>query len=774
MNAPDSNIGEMSKTGSLLQNLRHDAPASLVVFLVALPLSLGIAIASGAPLAAGLIAAVVGGIVAGALGGSSVQVSGPAAGLTVVVAGLIDDLGFPMLCLMTIGAGALQIGFGLSRMARAALAIAPVVVHAMLAGIGITIVLQQVHVLMGGSSHSSAWQNLVALPTGILHHELDEVITGGTVIVILLLWSRLPAKVRMIPAPLVAIVAATALAIATGLDTDRISLSGNFFDALGLPHISGASPKGKAWIDETNDIIVGVLTIALIASVESLLCAVGVDKLHDGPRTNFDREIIGQGTANVVSGLLGGLPVTGVIVRSSANVAAGARTRMSAVLHGVWILLFASLFTELVELIPKAALAGLLIVIGTQLIKLAHIKLAWRTGNFAIYTVTIMSVVFLNLLEGVAIGLAVAIGFLLVRVTRAPVSVRPVGGEESKQWRIDIDGTLSFLLLPRLTKALSSVPQGSEVTVNLNADYIDDSVSEAISDWQRAHQARGGAVAIVETTPATMQKAHASPPKRHFASDPLGLVPWKQARANHQHNGEASILTRIDEYHRNGAAVLHHHISGLNGSHDPYALFLTCADSRILPNVITASGPGDLYTVRNFGNLVPTDTDDRSVDAALEFAVDRLGVRSVVICGHSSCAAMKVLIDENTDRAGTPMGQWLEYAGESLDAYRNHHPARAGAESLGYSQVDQLSIVNVAIQLERLTRHPILATSIASGDVQVVGIFFDIPTTRVYEVTPRGIVRPEEPVRPTAGAASTRREAGRPEGRTRRSAAPQR
>lgn len=747
MNASVTNVAAAAKGPSLLQNLRHDVAASLVVFLVALPLSLGIAIASGAPLAAGLIAAVVGGIVAGALGGSSVQVSGPAAGLTVVVAGLIDDLGFSMLCVMTVAAGALQIGFGLSRMARAALAIAPVVVHAMLAGIGITIMLQQIHVLLGGSSHSSAWQNLIALPSGILHHELHEVITGATVIVILLAWSRLPAKVRMVPAPLVAIVVATTLAIAAGLDTDRISLSGNFFDALGLPHIGSASPKGKPWIEEANDIIVGVLTIALIASVESLLCAVGVDKLHDGPRTNFDREIIGQGTANVMSGLLGGLPVTGVIVRSSANVAAGARTRMSAVLHGVWILVFASLFTNLVELIPKAALAGLLIVIGAQLVKLAHIQLAWRTGNFAIYAITIVSVVFLNLLEGVAIGLAVAIVFLLVRVIRAPVVVQPVGDDQSTQWRIDIDGTLSFLLLPRLTKALASVPQGSEVTLNLNADYIDDSVSEAIEDWKRAHEARGGVVAIVETTAATLREAHAHPPKRHFASDPIGLVPWKSARARQVGAGDASILDRIDEYHRNGAAVLHHHISGLKGSHDPYALFLTCADSRILPNVITASGPGDLYTVRNFGNLVPTDTDDRSVDAALEFAVGQLGVRSVVICGHSQCAAMKVLIDDSIDRANTSMGQWLEYASESLVAYHDHHPARRSAEAVGYSEVDQLSVVNVAIQLERLTRHRVVADPVESGDLQVVGIFFDIPTTRVYEVTPRGIVCAEESVR---------------------------
>ena len=171
--------------------------------------------------------------------------------------------------------------------------------------------------------------------------------------------------------------------------------------------------------------------------------------------------------------------------------------RVSAILHGVWVLLFASLFTNLVELIPKAALAGLLIVIGIQLIQLAHIQLALRTGNFWIYAVTIVSVVFLNLLEGVAIGLAVAILFLLVRVVRAPIEAQPVGGE-AKRWQVDIDGTLSFLLLPRLTHVFSTVPRGSDVTVNLNADYIDHSISEAISDWQTSHEATGGTVTIGE------------------------------------------------------------------------------------------------------------------------------------------------------------------------------------------------------------------------------------------------------------------------------------
>lgn len=725
-----------------LENLRHDFPASLVVFLVALPLSLGIAIASGAPLVAGLIAAVVGGIVAGSLGGSAVQVSGPAAGLTVVVAELIDQLGWEMLCLMTIAAGALQILFGVSRMARAALAIAPVVVHAMLAGIGITIALQQIHVLVGGTSRSSAWQNIVALPNGILHHELHEVIVGGTVIVILLLWSKLPPKLRMIPGALVAIVAATALATAAGLDVERINLSGNFFDAIGLPQLPGMSPAGQPWAHEISAIVIGVLTIALIASVESLLCAVGVDKLHNGPRTNFNREMIGQGSANILSGLLGGLPITGVIVRSSANVAAGARTRMSAILHGVWVLLFASLFTNLVELIPKAALAGLLIVIGVQLIKLAHIRLAWRTGNFAIYAITIVCVVFLNLLEGVAIGLAVAVSFLLIRVVRAPIEAKPVGGE-AKQWRVDIDGTLSFLLLPRLTNVLSTLPQGSDVTLNLNADYIDHSVSEAISDWKAGHEATGGTVTINETSPANLLSAHSSPPKRHYISRSLREAPWPSRRDNHGDDAAASILHGVKEYHRNGVEALHHHVPELIGSPNPDTVFLTCADSRILPDIITASRPGDLYIVRNVGNLVPVDPAERSVDAALDFAVNQLGVTSVVVCGHSSCRAMKALLEssgEGPPGPTGPMGRWLEHASDSLAAYLDHHPARESAMSNGFSEVDRLAIVNVAVQVERLARHEILAPAVASGSVQVVGMFFDLATVHVHEVNHDGLV----------------------------------
>ncbi|WP_263994924.1 SulP family inorganic anion transporter [Mycobacterium yunnanensis] len=493
--------------------LRYDLPASLVVFLVALPLSLGIAIASGAPALAGLIAAVVGGIVAGALGGSPLQVSGPAAGLTVIVAGLVGEFGWKVTCAITVAAGVLQVLFGLSKVARAALAISPVVVHAMLAGIGLVIALQQVHVLLGGESRSSAWANVTELPGQVLDAHGPGVFLGALVIAVLVGWKWVPGRLGKVPGPLVAIVASTAIAVAFEFDVDRVTLNGSLLDAIALPSL----PEGK-W----GAFAVGVLTVALIASVESLLSAVSVDRMQNGPRTNFDRELVGQGAANIASGTLGGLPVTGVIVRSSTNVAAGARTRASAVMHGVWVLAFALPFAGLAERIPMAALAGLLVFIGIQLVKRVHIETARRTGDIAVYAVTVLGVVFLNLLEGVLIGLALSIALTVWRVVRTHIVAEPLGagdgGQDDGDWRIVIEGSCSFLSLPRLTSVLASVPPGAKVSVDLSVDFIDHAAHGAIADWRRQHQASGGSVDIRQHGTVEMDSALDGPPVRDIGS----------------------------------------------------------------------------------------------------------------------------------------------------------------------------------------------------------------------------------------------------------------
>ena len=486
-------------------------PASLVVFLVALPLSLGIAIASDAPVLAGLIAAVVGGMVAGWIGGSPLQVSGPAAGLTVIVADVIHQFGWAVACFITVVAGILQVLLGFSRIARAALAISPVVVHAMLAGIGITIVLQQVHVLLGGASESSAWSNVTGLPAQILGAHRPGLVLGLLVIAILVAWRWVPARVAIVPGPLVAIVVVTLISVVFPFNVSRIVLNGSVLEALRLPSL----PQGN-W----GAVVIAVITVTLITSVQSLLTAVSIDRMHNGPRTDFNRELIGQGAANIVSGAVGGLPIAGVIVRSAANVNAGARTRASTIMHGFWILLFAVPFAGLVEMIPTAALAGLLIVIGIELLKPAHIETALRNGDLAVYLVTILGVVFLNLLHGVMIGLALAVVVTGWRVVRARIEAKPVGDG----WHVVVEGACTFLSLPRLTGVLASVPERTSVTIHLLTSYLDHAAHQTISDWQRRHCATGGQVHLRESAEVESIGQESKPLKAHRRNAHLSLV----------------------------------------------------------------------------------------------------------------------------------------------------------------------------------------------------------------------------------------------------------
>ncbi len=400
-----------------------------------------------------------------------------------IVADLIAEFSWGITCFITAVAGLMQVLLGLSRVARAALAISPVVVHAMLAGIGITIALQQTHVLLGGESHSSAWVNVVELPAQILGAHRPGLFLGLLVIAIMVAWRWVPAKLAAVPGPLVAIVVVTVLSVVFPFTVSRITLEGSVIDALRLPAI----PHGN-W----GAVVVGIITVTLITSVQSLLTAVATDRMHNGPRTNLDRELIGQGASNIVSGAIGGLPIAGVIVRSSANIKAGAKTSASTILHGFWIMLFALPFAGLIEQIPSAALAGLLIVIGIQLLQPAHIETAVKTGDFGIYLVTIVAVVFLNLLHGVLIGLVLAIAMTGWRVVRAKVEAIADGD----QWRVTIEGVCTFLSLPRLTRVLASVPRGSTVTLHIAVSYLDHAAHQSITDWQQQHRSTGGTVHI--------------------------------------------------------------------------------------------------------------------------------------------------------------------------------------------------------------------------------------------------------------------------------------
>ncbi|MCE6993885.1 carbonic anhydrase [Saccharothrix sp. S26] len=724
MNRPrptKSHAGEHTTAGppgGLATVLRHDLPASVVVFLVAVPLSLGVAAATGAPLMAGLISGVVGGIVAGSLSGAPLQISGAATGLVVITAGLVAEYGWPATAAITLAAGALQLLFGLAKLGRMALSLSPAVVHGMLAGIGLSIAVGQLSVVLGGTAATSVLDNLAKVATTEVRW--SAVLVGALAIAALLLWPLVP-RAGVVPAPLVAVLVAT---LATsGLDVARVHLPGEVLSQVVLPELPSGSFGGIAF---------AVLTVAVVASMESLLSAVAVDKLHTGPRADLDRELIAQGTANVVTGALGGLPIAGGIARGSTNVAAGARTRASTVLHGVWIALFVIALGSVLELIPLAALAGVLLVVGVRLVSVRRMRALWRHGEFSAYAVTLAGVVVLGLVEGVLLGVAAAALRSLHRLTRASVRVE----QEPDGWRVVIRGSLVFFGAGRLVRGLRAIPLGQRVVLELHIDFLDHGAYEAIDDWRAGYERLGGHVEVDEVHDTWFSKARKGIPalrKTPLSPLPRWFAPWSHWQRNRtvtvpRPRADVDPMMRgMREFERSTAPLVRPFLAELAArGQRPRQLFITCADSRVVPNLITTSGPGDLFCVRNIGNLVPLDGDD-SVGAAIEYAVEVLAVETIAVCGHSDCGAMKAVVNGST-RPGTQLHTWLKAVEPSLIRFH------AGESDLPV--VERLSVANVAQQLDNLMAYRSVREAVTTGSLRLVGMYFDISAARVYLVDP--------------------------------------
>ncbi|MGK5628014.1 bifunctional SulP family inorganic anion transporter/carbonic anhydrase, partial [Streptomyces sp. URMC 123] len=763
-----------------------DLSASVTVFLIAVPMSLGLAVAIEAPLQAGLIGAAVGGIVAGLFGGTPLQVSGPSAGLTVVTAELIQVYGWRATCAITICAGVVQVVLGSMKVARSALAVSPAIVHGTLAGIGVAIALAQLHIVLGGDPQSAALANAAALPEQLAELRPAAPAIGALTIAVLVLWPRLPGRLgrrlRVVPAALTSVVAATAVAALCAPGVTRVDLPSWRSYALPDP------PDGPAL-----GVLAAVLTVTLVASLESLLSAVAVDKLaaeRPGPavpRSDLDRELRGQGVANALSGLLGGLPVSGGAVRSSANVRAGAQGRASTVLHGVWVLLAAGLLVALLELIPLAALAALVMVVGIQMVNFAHIRKVHLHREFPVYAATVAGVICVGVLEGVVIGIAVAVGVALHRLAHTRITLE---NEEGGIQRVRVRGQLTFLAVPRLSRALSLVTPGRPAVIELDGSFMDHAAFETVQHWQEAHTAAGGTVEFVGRSGEPIAAPIAEPVAAHTCRP---WTPWLNHQCTQPHHPAPAgsprpagavneqLASGLRAFQRNTAPLVRDELARLaREGQRPTQLFLTCADSRLVTSMITSSGPGDLFTVRNMGNLVPppgAEGGDDSVAAAIEYAVEVLKVRSITVCGHSGCGAMQELLSSAPSRAPmaspSSLRRWLAHAQPSLERLASLRMAsrqaadraepsrtelartelgRAGRvepsrrdlargeasrteagprladgppDGLG-DVVDRLSLINVVQQLEHLAAHEFVARRVADGTLELHGMFFDV------------------------------------------------
>jgi len=616
--------------------VRMDFLASIVVFLVALPLCMGIAIASGVPVAAGLITGIVGGIIVGSVSGVPLQVSGPAAGLTVIVYDIVQQLGLEMLGLVVLIAGVLQLLAGTFRLGQWFRAVSPAVIKGMLSGIGVLIFASQFHVMVDDEPKGSGIDNLMHIPAAIvkglelprfhsrevrefraqmLHdfgefhrrqvgiqerlaehtehieqinsndqsetltidhpehfakdqqhlaaelavavHKLCEfevalddgdrsgrICTAATrallksgeavedledlglndlalgaqqdavdglvellanlknhglaaeigilTILVILLWQNFaPKSLRLVPSPLVAITFSTVTAAVIVLPVLYVEVPDKLWEEIHLPTMTVIN--NAPWIEIFK---LGLL-VAVVASAETLLSATAVDQMHSGTRAKYDKELLAQGIGNMLCGVMGALPMTGVIVRSSANVQAGATSRRSAILHGIWLLLFVIGLASVLRMIPTASLAAMLVYTGYKLVDIKSIARLrkYGRGEVGIYLATVGMIVATDLLSGVLVGIGLAALKLLYTFSRLKVHL--TSDEQQRTAILKLEGAATFIRLPAIATKLEEVPPSFKLHVDFeHLDYIDHACLDLLMNWAKQHEATGGRMVI--------------------------------------------------------------------------------------------------------------------------------------------------------------------------------------------------------------------------------------------------------------------------------------
>ena len=490
-----------------LESARRDVPAGIVVFLVALPLCLGIALASGAPLFAGVISGVVAGLVVSLLSGSELSVSGPAAGLTAIVASAIKELGgFEVFAVAVVLAGLIQIGLGLVRAGVIGDYVPNSVIKGMLAAIGIVIILKQIphalgddrdfigdeSFLQGQTDHLNTLTEMIA---SFVLQNPGAVMISVVSLVVLILWERPFVKrhafAALVPGPLLVVMLGTLLNELFGVVRPEWKLvSAEHLVTLPVARSAGeflgmfARPDFAAVL--RADVWMVAVTIALVGSIETLLCIEATDQLDPEKRiSDANRELRAQGVGNAFSGLLGGLPMTSVIVRSSANVYAGGRTRLAAFVHGLVMLAAVSLLASQLNRIPLAALASVLLVVGYKLASHKIVMEIWAKGGtqFIPFFITVVAIVFTDLLKGIAIGLLLGVFFVIRSNQHAAITVVSDG----EDWLLRFNKDISFVNKAELKRSLRGVPDGAHLIVDgTRALYIDVDIYETLKKFETA------------------------------------------------------------------------------------------------------------------------------------------------------------------------------------------------------------------------------------------------------------------------------------------------
>ena len=722
----------------------RDAVAGVVVFLVAVPLCLGIAHASGAPLMAGLVSGILGGIVVGLLSGSHVSVSGPAAGLAAIVLAQITALGtFESFLLAVLIAGALQVLLGLLRAGALANYFPNNVIKGLLAAIGVLLILKQIPHLVG---HDADWEGDLAfrqedglttfgelgrLPGAFLP---GAALVGLSCAALLVTWERTPLKKLLFPGALAAVLVGVGVS-----EVLRASGSAWAIEASHMVAVPVVGSNGFGWGDllrlpdftRWNDpaVLTAALTLAIVASLETLLNLEATDKLDPQRRTSSpNRELLAQGVGNMLAGLVGGLPMTSVIVRSSVNAQAGGRTRLAAVFHGILLLGSVLFLPALLNRIPLAALAAILIVTGFKLASPKVFRQMWAEGirQFAPFLVTIVAIVATDLLVGVAIGLVTSVAFILwgnLRRGFRVVREEHVGGLVH---RIELASHASFLNRAKLATMLGEFRRGDQVAIDARlTDDIDPDVLSMVREF------------ATETAPARGVSVSLFGFKDHYPlQDVRQYVDWttKEIQASLTPTRVLQLLKEGNERFASGRRLnrdLVRQVDQTSAGQHPMAMILSCIDSRSPTEILFDLGLGDIFSARLAGNVA-----SEKVLGSMEFACKVAGAKLIVVLGHTRCGAVKTTCDlvsrgqDAVQATGlTNLASITEPIAEAV-ALETVTPDRRDGSNAEF--VDRVAALNVRNQIRWIEANsPVLRAMILRGEVAIVGAMYDVSRGRV-------------------------------------------
>ncbi|MGF1559171.1 MAG: SulP family inorganic anion transporter [Flavobacteriaceae bacterium] len=503
----------------MFKHLKNDLPASVVVFFVALPLCLGIALASGAPLFSGLIAGIVGGIIVGALSGSNVGVSGPAAGLAAIVLTAIGALGgYENFLVAVVLGGAIQVLFGLLKAGVIGYYFPSSVIKGMLTGIGIIIILKQIPHFFGYDAEPEGADSFFEASGentfSAIFHVFDNLIVGSMIIgivglLVILVWDNILAKkvnfFKVVQGPLVAVILGILFFVVTK-SNETLSIAKSHLVRVPVPEnamsflAQFSFPNFSAITDP--QIWITAFTIALVASLETLLSVEATDKLDPEKRvTPTNRELLAQGTGNIISGIIGGLPITQVIVRSSANIQSGGKTKMATILHGFLILISVIFIPTLLNMIPLSVLAAILFIVGYKLAKPALFKKMYDLGwkQFLPYIITVLGIVFTDLLIGIGLGLSVGIVVILIKSYQNSHFLHKEGEDiDDGKIKMTLAEEVTFFNKGAILKELDSLPENSYLELDVRKTrYLDHDIIEILEDFATKAKTRNITIKLV-------------------------------------------------------------------------------------------------------------------------------------------------------------------------------------------------------------------------------------------------------------------------------------